>query len=131
MKYNTNAIEIYQNMNIENIAPYMPANEIESAVFKINWCCKCDSYHTCSILISSGRGEQPTEWIYDDNKPTCTAFKEHQEKEDIEDGEYLGPEPGVIWPHQCSHRNYQTGHRSDYLCSDCGYEWDEYSGDDI
>jgi hypothetical protein len=39
MKYNTNAIEIYQNMNIENIAPYMPANEIESAVFKINWCC--------------------------------------------------------------------------------------------
>jgi hypothetical protein len=119
---------IYDNMNVENIEPYMPANRTERDIFKSNWCSKCKKDKIfCPVLGDTYFGEQPAQWIYWDNKPTCTAFEEHQEKEDIEDEGYL--ESGVIWPHQCRHRNYGRGCGCDYICLDCGYEWDDYSGD--
>ncbi|MBO1055953.1 MAG: hypothetical protein HEQ27_05255 [Dolichospermum sp. JUN01] len=71
-----NAIEIYQNMNVENIAPYRPANGTEGDIFEANWCNKCkkdDNF--CPILCDAYCGEQPAQWIYWNNKPTCIAFE--------------------------------------------------------
>lgn len=69
------SIEIYDNMNIENIAPYMPANAGEGDSFETNWCSKCKKDEIfCPILCDAYCGEQPAQWIYLNNKPTCTAF---------------------------------------------------------
>ncbi len=72
-----NAFEIYYNMNIENIAPYMPANGTDGDLFEARWCRECtkDSDVDCNILTKAFCAEQPTEWIYFNNKPTCTAFE--------------------------------------------------------
>jgi hypothetical protein len=71
-----NAIEIYQNMNLENIAPYRPANGTEGDIFESNWCSKCKKDEIfCPILCDAYCGEQPAQWIYLNNKPTCTAFE--------------------------------------------------------
>jgi hypothetical protein len=75
-----NAIEIYDNMNVENIAPYMPANGTEGDIFESHWCCNCDfvpdiETGECHVLMNAFSGVQPKEWIYHDNEPICTAFK--------------------------------------------------------
>lgn len=71
-----NAIEIYQNMNLENIVPYRPANGTEGDIFESNWCSKCKKDEIfCPILCDAYCGEQPAQWIYLNNKPTCTAFE--------------------------------------------------------
>ncbi|MEA5531785.1 hypothetical protein VB638_19800 [Dolichospermum sp. UHCC 0684] len=71
-----NAIEIYQNMNLENIAPYRPANGTEGDLFESNWCSKCKKDEiSCQILYDAYCDEQPAQWIYWNNKPTCTAFE--------------------------------------------------------
>jgi hypothetical protein len=72
-----NAVEFYDNMNVENIAPYMPANGTEGDIFESRWCCNCakDIGDDCNILTKAFCGEQPTEWIYFNNKPICTAFE--------------------------------------------------------
>ena len=71
-----NAIEIYQNMNLENIAPYRPANGTEGDIFESNWCSKCKKDEIfCPILCDAYCGEQPAQCIYLNNKPTCTALE--------------------------------------------------------
>lgn len=73
---------IYENMNVENIEPYMPANGTEGDIFQIQWCKNCNknlcdySRNGCEILAKAYCDDQPTEWIYCDGKPTCTAFEE-------------------------------------------------------
>ena len=71
-----NAIEIYQNMNVENIAPYMPANGTERNIFESNWCSKCKKDKIfCPVLGDTYFGEQPAQWIYWNNKPICVVFE--------------------------------------------------------
>ena len=72
-----NAIEIYDNMNVENIAAYMPANGTEGNLFEARWCMKCckNLNDDCDILLKAFCGEQPKEWMYYSNKPICTAFE--------------------------------------------------------
>jgi hypothetical protein len=68
--------EIYQNMNLENVEPYMPSNGTEGYIFTSNWCSKCKKDEIfCPILCDAYGGDQPAQWIYLNNKPTCTAFE--------------------------------------------------------
>jgi hypothetical protein len=68
---------IYDNMNIENIRPYMPANGTDGTFFMAEYCDNCakDVAADCEILTKAYCGEQPTEWICLNDKPTCTAFE--------------------------------------------------------
>ena len=72
-----NTVEIYDNMNVESITPYMPSNGTEGSLFEARWCRQCvkDFTDDCEILSKAFCGDQPTEWIEFDNKPICTAFK--------------------------------------------------------
>jgi hypothetical protein len=71
-----NAIEIYENMNVENIEPYMPANGTEGDIFLSNWCSRCKKNEiSCSILCDAYFSDQSSQWIYWNNKPTCIAFE--------------------------------------------------------
>jgi hypothetical protein len=71
-----NPIEIYQNMNVENIAPYRPANNVDWNVFEYNWCGKCKRvWEPCQIASDAMSGKQPVQLICLDNKPNCTAFE--------------------------------------------------------
>jgi hypothetical protein len=71
-----NAIEIYQNMNVENVTPYKPANGTEGDIFEANWCNKCKKNDIlCPILCDAYCGEQPVQWIYWNNKPICIVFE--------------------------------------------------------
>lgn len=71
-----NAIEIYENMNVENIAPYVPVNNVDWNVFEYNWCGKCKRvWKPCQIASDAMSGKQPVQLIYLDNKPNCTAFE--------------------------------------------------------
>ena len=68
----------YDVMNVEKIAPYRHSSLTEEKSFDNQWCSKCsresaDDYCTALwsyILL----GQQPYEWIYLAEKPTCTAF---------------------------------------------------------
>jgi hypothetical protein len=71
--------------------PYMPSNGSEGDAFEGKWCNRCkkqyDADILCDILASAlFYGTQPTEWVYDNGVPTCTAFNrkkaEEQEEED-------------------------------------------------
>ena len=59
--------------------PYRPSNGTEGECFQAKWCAHCthDDYDNevfCPILGNALSGEQPPEWIYVNNTPTCTAF---------------------------------------------------------
>ena len=71
----------YQIQRADN-EPYMPSNGSEGSWFHSKWCDKCIHQHPDSfkkpqcdeILLESLIGNQPAEWIYLNNNPTCTAF---------------------------------------------------------
>lgn len=56
--------------------PYMPSNGTEGEWFESQWCADCHHDEDCSIAIAAYCGDQPDEWIYRDDKPTCTAFRD-------------------------------------------------------
>ncbi len=61
--------------------PYMPSNGTEGDWFESQWCADChhDDYDNdvyCALLSKAHCGDQPDEWIYRDDKPTCTAFRD-------------------------------------------------------
>lgn len=74
-----NAIEIYETMKVENIAPYMPANGTEGMLFEARWCDNCCKNLECGILSNALAGKQPMQWIYWNNKPICTTFEKVDE----------------------------------------------------
>ena len=58
---------------------YMPSNGTVGDAFESKWCAHCtrddfDADLLCPILARGLSGEQPPEWIYINNTPTCTAF---------------------------------------------------------
>lgn len=63
--------------------PYLPSNGSEGTWFTGKWCDNCanqnpdpDQKPQCDdILLKSLTGEQPSEWIYKDGVPVCTAFR--------------------------------------------------------
>lgn len=73
-----NAIEIYENMKVRNFGPYMPANGTEGMLFEARWCHNCCKNLECGILSNAFAGDQPTQWIYWNNKPICTTFKKEE-----------------------------------------------------
>lgn len=59
--------------------PYRPSNGTEGAIFEERWCQRCaredvDKDDLCDIHGNALFGDPPTEWVYKDGKPTCTAF---------------------------------------------------------
>ena len=63
--------------------PYRPSNGTEFDCFYSHWCAHCvhdEEYREhetggCKILAASMANEQPDEWIYENDTPTCTAFR--------------------------------------------------------
>lgn len=67
--------------------PYRPSNGSEGDWFIESHCMKCrncdpdpEGEKQCDILLRSvsysvGDPEYPTEWVYKDGKPTCTAWE--------------------------------------------------------
>lgn len=72
-----NAIEIYADLEVEDGKPYRPANGTEGDIFMSRWCdqCQFETDETdCNILTLTYCTDSVPEWIYQDNKPLCTAF---------------------------------------------------------
>ena len=64
---------------------YRPANGTEGMIFMAAFCDRCKLEPTCKIMLSTMAydttdAEYPTEWRYVDDKPTCTAYKDANEK---------------------------------------------------
>ncbi len=61
---------------------YRPSNGTEGWIFEENWCCQCGTNESirdvqCDININALFGEQPKEWVYDENNnPSCAAWTE-------------------------------------------------------
>ena len=64
--------------------PCRPSNGEEGEAFKERFCYRCTWWSDdcgCPIELQSawsnvGDGEYPSQWIYQDGEPTCTAFEE-------------------------------------------------------
>lgn len=54
--------------------PYFPSNGTEGMIFMNEFCYKCYKYNSCTILNRSLTGTRPKQWVYKENKPTCTSF---------------------------------------------------------
>lgn len=60
---------------------YMPSNGSEGCWFMSIYCDKCYKKNSCTILSKSLVGNQPKQWIYNENnKPTCTSFNPNRPK---------------------------------------------------
>ena len=60
---------------------YIPSNGTEGMIFMAEFCDKCYKRHSCTILTKSLIGQQPKQWVYDDeDKPTCTSFSAKRPK---------------------------------------------------
>jgi len=88
--------------------PYMPSNGTEGMNFIGSWCEECIHQHPdpnkkpqcVDVLLKSIIGEQPKEWIYDDEGyPKCTKFKKWDWGNDI-DGWNEPPKPEPDDPNQ-------------------------------
>ena len=89
-------------INLDNAGePYLPSNGSEGIWFCDKFCDNCIHQHPdpdnklqCDdILLQSLIGNQPKEWIYDnEGKPTCTAFVKFDWGKDDE-GNWIDPEP--------------------------------------
>lgn len=59
--------------------PYRPSNGTEGEAFESRWCDRCAHHDpdgdACDILLRAHFNEQPDEWIYVNDTPTCTAFR--------------------------------------------------------
>jgi len=53
---------------------YYPANGTDGDMFTSKYCDRCYKEKQCSILTNSMLGKQPKQWIYENEKPTCTSF---------------------------------------------------------
>lgn len=60
--------------------PYLPSNGTEGMMFMSQFCDKCYKDKSCTIVVKSVCGYQPKQWIYVDNKPTCTSFNPERPK---------------------------------------------------
>ncbi len=60
--------------------PYLPSNGTEGEWFMHKFCDNCYKCMYCSIMINGLSGKQPKQWIYQDNKPTCTSFNPERPK---------------------------------------------------
>jgi hypothetical protein len=57
---------------------YTPSNGTDGMIFMSNWCDNCSKEKRCPILtdkLLNGYDSKKKEWVYQDNKPICTAFK--------------------------------------------------------
>ena len=59
---------------------YLPSNGTEGEMFMAQYCYKCYKESGCTILTKSMCGIQPKQWIYQDDKPTCTSFNPERPK---------------------------------------------------
>lgn len=93
---------------------YEPSNGTEGAIFMIEFCYQCknelfihtnnESHHKCDILTrslmwSKNEPDYPTEWIIQNNQPTCTAFVKHQwfnENDELQEYEENVPDPNQL-----------------------------------
>jgi len=86
---------------------YRPSNGTEGMCFVSEFCEQCihekfihtsnDNDKKCDIfsatmLYDIGEAEYPKEWIYQDNKPICTAFVKFDWSQD-DNGNWIDPEP--------------------------------------
>jgi hypothetical protein len=54
--------------------PYMPSNGTEGDLFMAQWCSTCVKQDTCMRVDRAMIGDQPRDWVRDDNgAPTCRA----------------------------------------------------------
>ncbi len=87
--------------------PYMPSNGTEGMYFTSEFCDRCfyqhpdpDNERQCNdVLLEALIGNQPPEWIYINDSPTCTKFKSWDWGND-EDGWNEPPEPIPEDPNQ-------------------------------
>jgi hypothetical protein len=71
----------------EDNSPYMPSNGTDGEGFISTWCETCSKdtgirggKTHCPILGKSLRGEQPKQWVYIADNPTCISYKDYQIK---------------------------------------------------
>lgn len=59
----------------------MPSNGTEGMIFMDKFCSNCYKESYCTILTNSMvLGKQPKQWVYVENKPTCTSFNPERPK---------------------------------------------------
>lgn len=71
---------------------YRPSNGTEGEYFKAKFCDRCEhddphnfreqgeklcGIHTRALIHDTAEPEYPIEWVYQDERPTCTVFIEH------------------------------------------------------
>lgn len=91
----------YYEIKMKDGMPYMPSNGSEGMWFCSEFCDNCIHQHPdpskqpqCDeILLESLIGNQPPEWIYMNNEPTCTAFRRWDWGNDDGWNEPPAPEP--------------------------------------
>ena len=66
--------------NTMETRPYIPSNGTEGEIFMSEYCYKCYKYSGCTILTGSMVDKQPKQWIYKDDRPTCTSFNPERPK---------------------------------------------------
>ena len=64
---------------------YYPSNGTEGMEFMSEFCDNCYKSRSCTILTRSLIGIHPTQWVYKDDKPTCTSFNPNRPKPKKED----------------------------------------------
>lgn len=61
--------------------PYLPSNGTEGEIFNEKFCYRCergreDARGPCPIWGKAMCGDQPKEWVQDDDGPRCTEFRQ-------------------------------------------------------
>lgn len=59
---------------------YFPSNGTEGMIFMNEFCDNCYKNNSCTILTNSFFGKQPKQWVYENDKPTCTSFCKERPK---------------------------------------------------
>ena len=54
---------------------YLPSSGTEGEQFMTKFCNRCKKEKRCKIIVKS-YGGYVSQWIYKDDKPTCTSFRQ-------------------------------------------------------
>jgi len=65
---------------------YYPSNGTEGAMFEAQYCDRCYKHRQCSILLNAVVGNQPKQWVYENDDPVCTSFCASRPKRKVTGG---------------------------------------------
>lgn len=84
---------------------YQPSNGTEGMIFIEKFCDNCINGNDCSILNDTmvyniNDKKYPKEWVYLDDKPTCTAFVKWDRDNDGDPNDRNNPKVPIDDPNQ-------------------------------